>query len=122
MTLDDFKAHCLAKPGVSENYPMKGEVVWLKVASKIFAMTNVLALKMDGEMVAPFHFINLKCDPQRAVELRDQYGAVKPGWHQNKTHWNSLLMGKALPDDLILRLTDHSYDLVAASLPKNQKA
>ena len=54
-------------PGVTEAYPMKGEVVWMKVSGKMFAMTNVKTLKMDGEMVSPFHFVNLKCDPVRGV-------------------------------------------------------
>ncbi len=108
-------------PGVAETYPMKGEVVWMKVSGKLFAMTNVQTLKMDGEMVSPYHFINLKCDPARAVALRKTNSAIQPGWHQNKTHWNTLLMGKSIPDALIKELTDHSYDLVVASLTKKQR-
>jgi predicted DNA-binding protein (MmcQ/YjbR family) len=121
MTLNEFKTYCLSKSGVTENYPMKGEAVWMKVGGKMFAMTNVRALKMDGETVAPFHFVNLKCDPARALMLREKYSSITPGWHQNKTHWNSILMAKPPPDDLIKDLIDHSYALVARSLPKAEK-
>ncbi|MDA0339915.1 MAG: MmcQ/YjbR family DNA-binding protein [Proteobacteria bacterium] len=121
MTLDDFTAYCMAKPGVTGDRPMSGDALWLKVAGKMFAMTNVEPLKMDGEMVDPFHFINLKCDPDRALMLRAEYDAIIPGWRQNKTHWNSLLMGHGLSDALIKDLTDHSYRLVAASLTKKKQ-
>ncbi len=121
MNFDTFKLYCLSKPGVMEDTPMKGDVVWMKVGSKMFAMTNVRALKMDGEIVPPFHFINLKCNPERAAMLRRTYPAIKPGWHQNKTHWNTLLMERSVPDVLIKELTDHSYDLVVASLSKKDK-
>ena len=121
MTLDEFSSYCLAKPGVTQDLPMKGEVAWMKVAGKMFAMTNVQAIKMDGELVAPFHFVNLKCDPERAVALREQYAAITSGWHQNKTHWNTVLMAPSIPDALIRDLIDHSYALVAASLPKKAR-
>jgi len=121
MTLDEFSAYCQSKPGVTADYPMKGDAVWLKVGGKLFAMTNVRSLKMDGDMVAPFHFINLKCDPARAVALRCEHAGIKPAWHQNKTHWNTLLMNPPLPDHIITELTDHSYDLVLASLPKKMQ-
>ncbi len=121
MKLEGFKIYCLSMAGVAENYPMKGEVVWMKVSGKLFAMTNVKTLKMDGEMVSPFHFINLKCDPARAVVLRKQHFGIKPAWHQNKTHWNTLLMGASMPDALVKELTEHSYDLVVASLTKKQR-
>jgi predicted DNA-binding protein (MmcQ/YjbR family) len=116
-----FKAYCLSMPGVTQAYPMKGEAVWMKVGGKMFAMTNVTTLNMDGEKVSPFHFINLKCDPEHAVALRKKHSAIKPGWHQNKTHWITLLMGKSMPDALVKELTGRSYDLVVASLPKKQR-
>ena len=122
MTLDDFTAYCMTKPGVTGDRPMSGDVLWLKVSGKMFAMVNVEPLKMDGAMVDPFHFINLKCDPDRALMLRGEHDAIIPGWHQNKTHWNSLLMAGSLSDALIKELTDHSYRLAASSLPKKQQA
>lgn len=122
MTFDQFNAYCLAKKGVTVDYPFKGEAAWFKVMGKMFALANVTELKMGKEMVGPFHFINLKCDPDRAEALREQYEAVQGGWHQNKTHWNSLIMDGSLPDDLILELTDHSYELVKESLSGKLKA
>ena len=121
MTLNEFNFYCLSKPGVTESFPMMGEAVWMKVGAKMFAMTNVRAPKMDGEMVSPFHFINLKCDPSRALMLRDEYPSIMPGWHQNKTHWNSVLMASPPPDMFIKELIDHAYELVARSLPKAEK-
>ncbi len=117
MKLEDFKDHCLAKKGVEDSYPMRGECVWMKVAGKMFALTNVREIKMNGQTVTPFHFVNLKCDPERAMALRAQYPAIQPGWHQNKTHWNSLLMDSSLDVRLILDLTHHAYVIVAAALP-----
>ena len=121
MTLDEFSIYCLSKPGTTDDYPMKREAVWMKAGGKMFAMTNVRALKMDGEIVAPFHFINLKCDPDRALTLREKYSSIIPGWHQNKTHWNSILMTTPPPDACVKDLIDHSYDLVARSLPKAKR-
>lgn len=118
MTLKEFNAYCLAKPGVEANYPFKGDTVWMKVMGKMFAMTNVRSMKMNGSLVEPFHFINLKCHPEQAIALRQEYPAIKAGWHQSKTHWNSLYMDGSLPDKLILELTDHAYELVKGSLSK----
>ena len=122
MHIEQFISYCLEKPGVEDTYPFKGEMVWMKVKGKMFAMTNVVEVKMEGERVSPFHFINLKCDPERAEELREAHAAIRPGWHQNKTHWNSLYMDGSLSDKLILELVDHSYAIVAASLPKKVQA
>ena len=121
MTLDEFKTYCMSKAGVTQDYPGKGEAVWMKIGGKMFAMTNVRALKMEGEMVPTFHFINLKCDPDRAQMLRQKYTSITPGWHQNKTHWNTILMTKPPAEKLIKDLIDHSYDLAAASLPKKER-
>lgn len=118
MNIEQFIAYCLEKPGVEDTYPFKGEMVWMKVMGKLFAMTNVIELKIEGEMVSPFHLINVKCDPEHALELRESHGAIRPGWHQSKVHWNSLYMDGTLEDRLILELVDHSYELVVQSLPK----
>ena len=122
LTLDDFTGYCLAKPGVTVDSPMKRDTLWFKVSGKLFAITNSASLVMDGVEVAPFHFINLKCDPDRSLMLRETHVAVRPAWHQNKTHWNSLYLGDELSLDLIQELTDHSYDLAAASLTKKARA
>ncbi|MDN5203837.1 MmcQ/YjbR family DNA-binding protein [Fulvivirgaceae bacterium BMA10] len=118
MTLDTFKTYCLSKKGVEETYPFKGEAVWMKVMGKMFAMTFVREFTFDKEIAPPFHFINLKCDPERAEILRTKHAAIQPGWHQSKKHWNSVFMDGSLSDDMIKELIDHSYDIVCESLPK----
>jgi predicted DNA-binding protein (MmcQ/YjbR family) len=122
LNLEDFKSYCTAKKGVEENYPFKGEAVWMKVMGKMFAMANVQAIKMDKIIVEPFHFVNVKCDPERAVGLREKFGAIIPAWHQSKIHWNTILMDGSLSDEFVYELIDHSYELVISSLPKNLKS
>ena len=122
MTLESFKNYCLAKPGVEDHYPFRGECAWMKVGGKMFGMVNVTELKMGDEIVPPFHFANLKCNPEKAEELRASHAAIRPGWHQSKKHWNSLYFDGSLPDELVFELIDHAYDLVAATLPKKVKA
>lgn len=118
MTLDIFREYCLAKPGTTEDYPFDGQCAWLKVAGKVFALVNVIEMKMGKEEVPPFHFTNLKCDPERAIELREEYEAIVPGWHMGKKHWNTVYFDGGLKDSFIKELVDHSYDLVFAGLPK----
>ncbi|MBX2841792.1 MAG: MmcQ/YjbR family DNA-binding protein [Flammeovirgaceae bacterium] len=118
MIFEDFRNYCLAKNGVTEDYPFKGEAVWMKVSGKMFALANVEELKMGVEKVPPFHFINLKCDPEKAIELREKHPAIQPGWHQSKKHWNSVYMDGSLNDNLIRELIDHAYDIVVAGMSK----
>lgn len=108
MTLEDFRAHCLKKPGFSEDFPFGPEVLVFRVGGKIFALLDVDA----------FESVNLKCDPERAVELRERYEGIKPGYHMNKQHWNTVDAQGGVPGKLLLELADHSYELVKASLPK----
>ncbi len=122
MNLEEFNNYCLAKKGVEGAYPFKGECVWMKVMGKMFALTNVMDLKINGTVQPPFYLVNLKCDPERAVELREAHAAIAPGWHQSKVHWNSLLMDGSLPDELVYELIDHSYDIVVAGLTGKLKA
>lgn len=121
MTQETFKTYCLSKPGVTADYPFKGECVWMKVAGKMFALSNVNVMNMEGQMIDPFHFINLKCDPDEAVKLREAHSAIAPGWHQSKIHWNTLYMDGSLDDSLLRELIDHSYDTVVNSLTKKQR-
>ena len=106
--LDEFREYCLSKPGVTESTPFGPDTLVFKVMNKMFAVTGI----------DEFEYVNLKCDPERAVELREQWAGVKPGWHMNKQHWNSVFTNGSVPDKMILELTDHSYELVVASLPK----
>lgn len=108
MFIDIYREYCLSKQGVTEETPFGPETLVFKVMNKIFAITSI----------DDFEFINLKCDPERAIELREQYDGITPGWHMHKTHWNSVFTDGRVSDQLIKELTDHSYDLIVASLPK----
>lgn len=108
MTLAGLRDHCCRLPGFSEDLPFGPDVLAFRVAGKIFALMDV-----DN-----FESVNLKCDPERAVELREQYAAIIPGYHMNKAHWNTVRMDGSVPDRLVIELADHSYELVRDSLPK----
>lgn len=114
MHIESFREYCLAKKAVTEGMPFGDTVLVFKVAGKMFALAS-----LDSD---PFQ-VNLKCDPERALELRDEYEDIIPGYHMNKLHWNSVIIGNGnLPDKLVRELIDHSYDLVVASLTKKQRA
>ena len=112
MTLADFCEHCQSLPGVEGSTPFGPEVLVYKVGGKMFA------LAVPDELP---HRVNLKCDPERAVELRDRHGDIVPGYHMNKRHWNTLTLPGKLPTKLVRELTDHSYALVVASLPRKAR-
>jgi predicted DNA-binding protein (MmcQ/YjbR family) len=112
MTLEDFCAHCLALPGAEETTPFGPEVIVFKVSGKMFATAAPDEL--------PYR-VNLKCDPDRALELRDRYEDIIPGYHMNKRHWNTLTLSSRLPNALTLELIHHSYALVVASLTKRDR-
>lgn len=108
MHIEDYRNYCLRKPEVSEGFPFNETTLVFKVAGKMFALTDIEC----------FDSINLKCDPERAVELRESYGGIRPGWHMNKTNWNTVEVHSDVPDELIYELIDHSYEQVVAGLPK----
>ena len=112
MNIEDFRDYCLLKPGVTEGTPFGPETLVLKVGGKMFALTDI----------DTFGSINLKCDPEWAAELREAHDYVLPGYHMNKQHWNTVLIGTGAPEGQLRELIDHSYDLVRASLPKAVKA
>lgn len=105
MDIERFRKHCIAKPGVTEDLPFGPDTLVFRVRGKLFALCDVNTF--DG--------INLKCDPERAVELRERYPGIVPGYHMNKRHWNTVATDGSVPDRLILELTDHSYTLVAGT-------
>ncbi len=107
MNTEVFRDYCLTKPAVSEELPFDENTLVFKVMGKMFALTDI-------EL---FDSINLKCDPARALELREQYDGIRPGYHMNKKHWNSVSTDGSVPDTLLYELIDHSYDLVVAGLP-----
>ena len=112
MNIEEIRDHCLAKPGVTEGFPFGEDVLVFKVMNKMFALTG-----LDGNPP----YVNLKCDPERAIELREQYEAIQPGWHMNKQQWNSVYFTGGIPRDLVLELIDHSYELVVQGLKKKDR-
>ncbi len=112
MDLEAFRQYCLSLPAVTEDFPFDENVLVFKVVGKIFVLTDVNT----------FESINLKCDPELAIELRERYASVLPGYHMNKKHWNTVLMDGSISNKLMMEWTKHSYDLVVASLSKKVKA
>ena len=111
MTITFFRDYCLSMPGTTEETPFDVNTLCFKVGGKIFAI-------IDIEL---FESVNLKCDPERAIELRETYEGIQPGYHMNKKHWNTVSFDGSLSDKFILELVDHSYQLVRDSLPKKVK-
>ncbi|MFT3991113.1 MAG: MmcQ/YjbR family DNA-binding protein [Luteolibacter sp.] len=109
MDLSDARERCLSFPGVTEETPFGPELLVYKIAGKMFALIS--PDDVPGRM-------NLKCDPERALDLRDRYEAIQPGYHMNKRHWNTLVFDGSLPPALVAELIDHSHQLVFSSLPK----
>ena len=106
MDIEEIRAYCLTKKGVEEGFPFGDTTLVLKVGGKIFVLIN-----LDGD-----HSMNLKCEPGRAIELREVYPAIIPGFHMNKKHWNTVVLDGSLSKRLIMDMIDHSYDLVFRSL------
>lgn len=108
MNIEDFRDYCLSKKGVTESFPFDSETLVFKVGDKMFALTSI-------EL---FQSVNLKCDPERSIELRETYDGVQPGYHMSKVHWNTVTIDSDVPNQLFLELVEHSYDLVYKSLTK----
>ena len=106
-----MRLYCLDKKGVTESFPFDETTLVFKVMGKIFALTD---LESDFSM-------NLKCDPGKALELREQYPSVIPGYHMNKKHWNTVTIDNSVSDREILSWIDHSYDLVVKGLKKVER-
>ena len=114
MNLETLRRHCLAKEETSEDFPFDEETLVLRVRGKIFALTSIFDRPLT---------VNLKCDPERAIELRERYDEVRPGYHMNKKHWNTVTIDGSIPSKEIFAMIDHSYDLVkqGASKPKKKR-
>jgi len=108
LNVETFREYCMQKPGVTQGFPFDQIVLVFKVMRKMFALTDV----------DTFEFINLKCDPEVAILLREQYDGVRPGYHMNKKLWNSVYTDAGISDQLILGWIDDSYDLIVQSLSK----
>ena len=110
MHIEQFVEYCSHKAGVEETFPFDENTLVLKVMGKMFALCNIVEEPMR---------INLKCDPERAILLREEHEEIIPGFHMNKKHWNTILVGGGLLDQsIIYELIDHSYDLVVKGLTK----
>ncbi|TNE56146.1 MAG: MmcQ/YjbR family DNA-binding protein [Bacteroidetes bacterium] len=108
MNLEEYRDYCLSFNGVTEGFPFDSQTLVFKVGGKMFALCDVDLF--DG--------INLKCDPDRALELRESHQGIRGGYHMNKRHWNTVETNSDVDDELIRELTKHSYELIYASLPK----
>ncbi len=111
LNIESFRTYCIAKKGVTEEFPFDENTLVYKVMGKMFALTDVVA----------FEGINLKVDPEEGAELKDRYHGVKAAYHMNKKHWITVEMDGSLSDKLVKVWIDNSYDLVAAGLTKSQK-
>ena len=111
MTLQSFKKYCSSKPGVTKDFPFDESVMVFKVMGKIFTLGNIF----------DFTSINLKCEPELALKLRKRHPEVKPGYHMNKKHWNTVELNGKLTEKQIKEQIDHSYDQVVQKLTKAQK-
>lgn len=111
MNIESFREYCLAKPGVTEGLPFGPDTLVFKVMNKMFALTG-----LDD-----YTFINLKCDPAYAQELREKYEGVQPGYHMHKQQWNSVYVDSDVPQDVLKHLINHSYELVVSKLQKKDR-
>ncbi|MDQ5929064.1 MAG: hypothetical protein QG594_842 [Bacteroidota bacterium] len=111
MNLETFYTHCLSHNGVTEHFPFDKDTLVFKVGDKIFALSSLAR----WEQAKPS--VNLKCEPDKALELRAAYDAIEPGFHMNKKHWNTVAINQDVHDQLIKELITDSYELVYKSLP-----
>ncbi len=112
MELDFFYQYCLSKKGVTEHFPFDQETLVFKVGDKMFALSSLKSWENGMPSV------NLKCNPEKALELRATFESIQPGYHMNKKHWNTVTISSEISDQLLKELIDHSYELVFNSLPK----
>lgn len=111
MNIEEFRDYCIKKKGVTEHFPFDQNTLVFKVMGKMFALADV----------ETFDFINLKSEPEKAVELREKYQGIKPSYHMSKIHWNSVYVNTDVSDRLVFELVDDSYKLVVSSLTKKLK-
>ena len=112
MNIEQFREYALSKSATSEDFPFDEFTLCLRVTRKIFAITG-----LDSEVFT----VNLKCDPDYAVELREQYSEIQPGWHMNKKHWNTVDFTGSLEETFLKKLIDHSYGQVVKTLKKAER-
>jgi len=111
MNIEELRSYCLSKKAVTEGFPFDEVTLVFKVMGKMFALVN-----LDSDLS-----INLKCEPEKALELREHYPAVIPGYHMNKAHWNTINIDGSIADKIIYQWIEDSYNLIALSLTKKQR-
>ena len=111
MNLETLRVYCLSKAHTSEHLPFDHKTLVFKVGTKMFALVDIDEARS----------VNLKCDPERSLLLREEYSEIQPGYHMNKNHWNTVSIVDSLSDPFVFELIDHSYDLVFQSLSKKEK-
>lgn len=112
MNIEELLEYCVSKPHASDELPFGPDILVMKVGGKAFLLTP-----LDTR---PVQF-NVKCDPERAIELRERYDWIKPGYHMNKKHWNTVVAVEGADERLLRELIDHSYELVIGGLPKKER-
>jgi len=112
MDIELFREYCLSKPGTVEETPFDVDTLVIKVMGKMFCAFSI----------ANFVSVNLKCDPEKAIDLRENYTGIVPGFHMNKVHWNTVRLFEDVDHAMLLSLVDHSYDLVVHTLTKKLQA
>lgn len=112
MNVESFRDYCLSKPAATEGTPFGPDDIVFKVQGKMFAIVALMEVPPRA---------NLKCDPDVALELRDRYEQVQPGYHMNKKHWNTVVLDGVIPEKEIRKMIDDSYELVVQSLPKGKR-
>ena len=110
MNTEQIREYCLKKKGVTEEFPFDEETLVFKVVGKIFLLASLESIPLQ---------INLKCDPEKAIELREEFESVQPGYHMNKAHWNTITLDGTVPAKKIFEWIDDSYNLVVSGLKKS---
>lgn len=112
MDIEILRNYCLSFENVTEEFPFGNDTLVFKVSGKIFLLVSLNDI--------PLQF-NVKCNPEKAIELREAYDSIQPGYHMNKKHWNTIILDNSMPPILIKEMIRHSFDLVIASLPKSKR-
>ncbi len=112
MNIEELREYCLNKKGVEESCPFGPDALVFKVVGKVFLITELNKTPLS---------INVKCDPEKAIELREKYGCVLPGYHMNKKHWNTIIADGSVKDELLKEWINHSYQLIVEKLTRKEK-
>jgi predicted DNA-binding protein (MmcQ/YjbR family) len=112
MNIESISDYCRKKKGVTEDFPFDEDTLAIRVMNKIFLLASLEKIPLQ---------INMKCDPEYAVELRERYDSVQPGFHMNKSHWNTVVIDGSIPNSELKEMIDHSYEQVVKGLKKSDK-